>query len=145
MPFITWDNCYSVFVPEMDEEHKNIIKIINQLDEAIHEEKEREITGDIISQLIEYCKTHFAHEEQFLSEIGYPKLEKHQGLHTGLSDVTKLFQNEYNAGQTVSAEKLMVFLWNWLLDHIMSEDKAYGLFYAENNLKKQETQEVLIK
>ncbi len=133
MPFITWDDCYSVHVSEMDDEHKKIIKIINQLDTAIRDENESDVIGDIINQLVEYTSTHFAHEENFMTDIGYPNVDDHKELHSGLSEVTKMYQNEYNSGQAVSAEKLMLFLWNWLLDHIMSDDKAYGLYITENS------------
>ncbi len=145
MPFITWDDCYSVHIPEMDEEHKIIIKIINQLDDVIKDGKDQYVIGDIINQLIEYTITHFSNEEKLMAGFGFPELEKHKRIHSSLCEQARIFLNEYNSGKSISAEKLMKFLWEWLLDHIMGDDKKYGQFYTKINTKNQETQEVLIK
>ena len=70
-----------------------------------------------------------------MEEIGYPELEKHKRLHVAFTDEANQFHDKFYSGQSIPTEQLMEFLWNWLLDHIMSADKKYGLYYIENHQK----------
>ena len=44
MPLIEWNDLYSVNIEEMDQQHKQLLNIVNEFDEAVEAKKEEEAT-----------------------------------------------------------------------------------------------------
>ena len=64
MALIAWDDDkYSVKVREWDNHHKNIIKAINELNDAMSVGKGKEALGRILENLASYTNFHFTAEE----------------------------------------------------------------------------------
>ena len=50
MPPIKWSDSYSVNIEEMDEQHKQLLDIINEFDEAVEAKKEKQGLAEIHKQ-----------------------------------------------------------------------------------------------
>ena len=128
MVAVAWSDKLNIGIAKVDEEHQKLVEILNQLDEAMRTGKGSRIMGEILSQLVEYTKFHFASEEELMIEAEYPKLKLHQAQHRQLVEkVEKLNKKFHNSGQRITKET-MEFLKYWLTNHILVDDMALGKF-----------------
>ncbi len=123
--FIEWSRSYSVDVSQMDREHQRLIDLINQLYTAMREGRGKEAVGVILDELIDYTKTHFAHEEQWMRDAKYSGYDEQKRLHEALVARVLESKRKYAAGETTSQE-IMSFLKDWLIKHIQGTDKLYA-------------------
>ena len=132
MSLITWSDSYSIKVPAMDEQHKKLIALMNELFDYQKQGKGKEIIEKTLKGLVDYTRTHFAAEERFLQQNKYPKLAEHQGIHKNLLGQVQKYMDKYKAGESVIAAELNNFLKDWLIKHIMNIDMEYGKFINQN-------------
>ena len=71
MPLFVWNDSYSVKVAELDNQHKKLIGLINQLYDAMKEGKGKDVLEVIFTELIEYTKNHFSAEENTTAHNPY--------------------------------------------------------------------------
>ena len=138
MPLMQWNDRLSVGVEVFDGEHKKLVGMLNDLSDAMQAGHGNDALGKILSDLVSYTVTHFAHEEQDMDKYGYPDAAEHKKIHRELeaqaADVQKKF--EAGASATLSFEVLN-FLKNWLLKHIQVTDKKFGAFLLEKGAYKK--------
>lgn len=127
MPLMTWNERLAVGVKQLDDDHKKLVGMVNQLYDAIQSGHGKEELGKTLDGLIEYTKIHFAHEEQYFAQTGYPATDAHKKEHNDLTRQVLEVQKKYKAGVsgTLSLE-VMNFLKNWLINHIQGSDQKYG-------------------
>lgn len=124
MAHIEWTDAFSVGVPTLDDQHRQLVEIVNKFEEALQRGKgSRQVTA-ILNDLLGYTQEHFATEERLLAAAGYPQLKLHQSQHRQLLQKIERFQYEYGAGRRITAE-LHEFLTYWLVNHIQRDDRAY--------------------
>jgi len=127
MALMTWSSNYSVGLADMDAQHRQWIAILNRLHDAMREGKAREIQGKILQEMVAYAHAHFSNEEFMLRMRSYPSLTAHQQKHVGFSVQVALLQSKMNSGNSLTLE-LMDLLREWLTNHILVEDKKYGVW-----------------
>jgi hemerythrin len=135
MPLVEWEPKYSVGIAAIDTQHKNLIDIVNQLHEAMRTGKANQELNQVLDRLVEYTNTHFRAEELLLQTNGYPTLTDHKKIHASMvgqiSELkTKMQKSSIGMSVTVSN-----FLKTWLTDHIMVEDKKYGVYLNQKGVK----------
>lgn len=135
MAFFVWNDRYSVGVTELDSQHKQLIKILNELFEAMTSGKTKEVLGKVLNELITYTKTHFSSEERYLQSYGYPSLTEHKKEHEAFVAKVSAFQKDFSAGKLSLSVEMSSFLKNWLVQHISGVDKKYGSFLNSKGLK----------
>ena len=129
MSFIEWSEKLSVGIPQVDEEHQNLVKCLNLLDEAAKKGKGSRVMGEILSQLIEYTVTHFEAEEVLMQGAEYPGLKRHKTQHRQLVQKVEKFRGKFvNNGQRITSD-MMEFLKYWLSNHILVDDKTFAKHY----------------
>lgn len=126
MPLLTWKNDYSVQVEQIDEQHKRLVNLINQLYDALLEGKGKNSLAPILDELVDYTQTHFTTEEVMMKKCSYPKLEEHKTEHDTFTKTVKEFYARFQSGQAAISVELMEFLTSWLNNHILNVDKQYA-------------------
>ena len=135
MARMEWDNSLSVGVPEIDDQHKELIRRLNAVEDAVvAHEGEREVARTL-DFLTEYVDFHFAAEEKLMAERSYPGLESHRVRHAALketlADLVRDFDEE---GATINiAQSIRTFLVNWLTRHIRSVDREFSSYLLQNS------------
>jgi hemerythrin len=130
--FVTWDDSYSVGFQPIDDQHKQLVKMTNELFDAC---KQGVLAADmaflqIIQKALGYAETHFADEEGYLREVNYPHLDEQEEQHEAfVAEVQKSIE-EFEAGN-IEPIYLARFLKKWLLNHIAVFDKRYAPYLAE--------------
>jgi len=133
--FLKWNDSYSVGVVVLDDDHKRLINLINQLQTAALYHTSDQYEKECFDALIDYTKTHFQREEQLLEENGYPGLEAHKKQHQAMIDQVGNMVAEYQQNADVTIEKTISYLKKWLIKHINGTDKEYSGFLNERNVK----------
>jgi hemerythrin len=123
--FVTWNDSFSVGFEPIDNQHKELVAMTNELFQGCKGDDVRRVFLQIYQKAAEYAQKHFADEEKYMVQASYPDLTTHRQAH-------RVFVNEvigsiqkYQAGN-VEPIKLAMFLKDWLLNHIAVVDKAYA-------------------
>ena len=135
MSLLEWKDEFSVGVTEFDGQHKVLIDLINKLHDAMRAGVGRQALSDILSELVDYTKTHFENEEKLFLQYSYPESPAHRREHDALTKQVLEFQKEYQAGRTSISIDVMDFLKDWLLNHIAISDKKYTQFFNEKGIR----------
>lgn len=127
MPLMTWNDKLSVGVNVIDDDHKKLVGMVNELYDGISAGHGKEAVGKVLDKLVDYTKFHFAREEQYFAKTAYPAAAAHKKEHDDLTKQVLDVQAKYKSGSvaTLSLE-VMNFLKNWLINHIQGSDKKYG-------------------
>ena len=87
--------------------------------------------------LYDYMKTHFAHEEKFMAEINYPKIDEHKKLHREIISKINDFVKQLPTMDISSFEKELAKIIDLaLVHHIIQEDRKIIAWEKINNSKK---------
>ncbi len=136
MPLMEWNEKMSVGVKQFDDEHKKLVAMVNELFDAVQAGKGKESLGKILDNLIAYTKSHFANEERYFAQHGYPDQDAHKKEHEALAKQVADVQQKYHSGATATLSmEVMNFLKNWLVKHIQGTDKKYGPFLNAKGVK----------
>ena len=129
-----WTPECSVHVDKMDSQHKRLIDLINRLHDAMRSGKANQVMGDILTELVDYTKTHFAEEEALMRLHAYPGLDEQLRIHKHLIQQVEDIKTRFANGAPLGPET-MNFLKGWLLNHIMKVDKKYGPFFNGRGIR----------
>jgi hemerythrin len=135
MSLMVWKEEYSVGLKDIDKQHMKLIEMVNEVHEAMAVGKSKDVLDQVFEELVDYTKTHFTYEENLLIKIGYPGASAHKGMHAELVGKVFSYKQRIDKGELGVSIDIMKFLRNWLNDHILIEDKKYGRFYSEKNMK----------
>ncbi len=136
MEKIVWDKSLSVGIGLIDEQHKALIKRLNDVSVAIEANiGEREISKTL-EFLAEYAVYHFSAEEKHMAEHSYPGLEAQKMKHQEFMMTLKNMENDFEEEGSTRAlsDSINVFLLNWLKTHIQQLDKTFGDFLSEKGV-----------
>lgn len=126
MPFITWTNQLSVDVKLLDNDHKKLAILINDLHDGLMTGHSTEALQGIFDQLVEYSRIHFVHEERFLDEAGYSGAAAHKQEHDHkieqVLDLQARFRRETGLAGLL---EVMDMLKDWLFVHIQRSDQEF--------------------
>ncbi len=122
--FFPWKDEYGVGLLEIDQQHRLLINLINDLYMAIHENKSTEATADFLTRLKEYTLMHFATEKEIMSGNNYPGLDDHLSQHKEMILKLAEVESKHVCGKLGLCSELIIFLREWLTKHICESDKA---------------------
>jgi hemerythrin-like metal-binding protein len=125
-PFITWTEKMSVGVELLDADHKKLIGLLNDLHNGIDAGHGTERLERVLDGLVAYVETHFAHEEDYFIQTGYPGAPEHIQEHRAFTNRVKDVQTSYNKGKFEALSlNTMSFLKEWITNHIQGCDNKY--------------------
>lgn len=134
--FVNWSEELSIGVKEIDQQHKNLVAMLNELSQAIDGGWGRRTRDQIIDKLLEHTQVHFATEENLMSVFAYPDSDKHKKQHEALVIQVHEYLDHFNSDPHASSYDLLFFLRKWLTEHILKEDKAMGEFMVARGVGK---------
>lgn len=142
MPLINWDDSIALNISEIDNQHKQLVNIINEMFDGIKDARGNEVIDGILNKIIEYTDYHFATEEKYFDQFQYPESDSHKEEHRHLIEQVYQFKEAFNEGRKNrdgSDIALTVDLWkflkSWLVNHIQLSDKKYASLFKANGVK----------
>lgn len=135
MPLMNWNDKLSVGVTVIDNDHKKLVGMVNELYDGVQSGHGKDSVGKILDGLVAYTKVHFDREEQFFSQTSYPAAPAHKQEHADLTKQVLAVQQQYKSGATNTLSlEVLNFLKNWLVTHIQGSDKRYGPHLNANGI-----------
>lgn len=134
MALFEWQDKYSIKVKSMDQQHLKIVEMINELYRALLSSKPRDILGETLDRMIDYAVEHFHDEEEMMRRHEYSWLDSHRASHEAFVDKVLAYRKQFEAGTLALSTEITNFLKDWLVSHIMNDDRKYGLFMNQKGL-----------
>lgn len=132
---VVWDDTLSVGIEEIDQQHKILVKLVNQMHNAIEQKEASSVVKPILDKLIQYTIIHFAVEESLMRIFHYPGYEEHKEHHEELTREVIDLHRKVRTGEAHINFQLMHFLQGWLTHHILQEDMEYSDFFLERGIQ----------
>jgi hemerythrin-like metal-binding protein len=136
---IEWTEEYSVKVKEFDEQHKQLFELMIKFDDAIKQEGLRARCENIIEEMNKYTVYHFRAEEKYFNKLKYPQSKEHKKKHDEYKVLAVQYKKQLNS--TIAdddlldfAYKILDFLEDWWVHHILHEDMKYSKFFNDKGL-----------
>lgn len=133
-----WKERYSLQIPEIDEQHKNLFEIGSRAyeiallkDDYDHYDE----IMDIINELLDYTQYHFSYEEELMKKYGYAGLENQYNEHEFyIHKIRRLSGEKVDDNQQKAILDILNFLSNWISSHILISDRKYANDFKERGL-----------
>jgi len=132
---IIWDSYYSIGYDLIDEQHKKLIDLINELYASFIKGNAKEKAPLILEEMIKYTDYHFKTEEKFFEKYNYIETDEHKIIHKSFVDKAVELKTGVDSGKVTVSYDIMNFLRKWLLEHILGEDKKFAAFFKEKNIE----------
>lgn len=124
-----WNDGYSVGVAVFDDEHKKLIAILNDIETALGADIDKLALQRISDKLVDHTLMHLRHEEMYFDDWGYPEAAAHVAGHDKLRQQVFDYRKQiFDKDSRELALEMLNFLCNWLGQHIMIEDRQYGVY-----------------
>ena len=118
-----WSNSSSVYIPEIDAEHRSLYRSVEELQKAARAAVPAEQILVLVEEAATHIAGHFAHEERLMKATHYPSAEWHKRQHEGATRrVLELYQ-PIKCGDETAAPALVEYLAGWMQDHITVADR----------------------
>ena len=132
IPSLVWNDNLSVGNATLDEDHKRLFIIFNELSSAMKEGRANKIILSIIDQLIDYTRSHFDREEEMMSRCSYPGLDTQKKEHSLFMAKAKDSRHRYiREASNTQAIEILEFIKKWLVEHIQKSDRAYAPYVKD--------------
>ncbi len=131
MALVRWRDDMSVGDEALDQEHRRLFAMINELYEAIRPEAAADEAGEaliasVLDRLVDYAREHFAREEARMAECGFPGLVSHRAEHVELAArVFDLRRRFLDGSLERPGPELLVLFKTWLASHVQVTDARY--------------------
>ena len=130
MALIKWRDSYSVGVEQFDNEHKTILRLINEMFEVVKDKHDQISVNYEVDKLINYTKKHFRNEETALEQAEFELLDEHKAIHKRLVREAIDFKEKIENNTDGINSDFYLFLRDWLLKHILEEDMKYSVCFS---------------
>ncbi|MGE5545635.1 MAG: bacteriohemerythrin [Solirubrobacterales bacterium] len=126
MPVVEWTDDLSVGVAVLDEHHRRLIELLNDVFDVLRTNPAQEVIERTLGELVRYTYYHFGVEEKLMDEAGYADCEAHRQSHRVIAEHVRELDRQYERDpRTVVAAEIFEFLSDWLIHHIRNEDQRY--------------------
>jgi len=125
MQFFHWDKTFQTGNPVIDEQHEQLVKIVNRFGELLSRNASgKKDIEQVCAELMQYAHHHFEEEERVMSMAGIDirHLMQHSQQHQVLLEQILPLRQLVEVGDLEAGKHLFDFLVNWLVFHILGTD-----------------------
>ncbi|MCQ2583793.1 MAG: bacteriohemerythrin [Treponema sp.] len=133
--FIKWEPRFALGITYIDEQHKHLVELCNELYTKIMESRAKygnnensqwqSALAGTLKECVTYVATHFSDEEKLMQLAAYEGYPSHKQRHEEFTKKVLETARQFNSMTFTDAIKFCKFLYEWILSHIAHEDKLY--------------------
>jgi len=133
MDIIAWDNKYNTGIELIDNQHKQLIELTNELYSACMtgDAHLSDIFKDTMTRMVDYVHHHFSTEMDYLKKINYPDYHNHKLMHDALIKDILAAAEDYKNDKKLVPNNFVRTLRDWIISHIAVHDKEYALYVKD--------------
>ena len=131
MKGLVWSNTLSVYVDEVDDDHRKLVDLFNLFMHALDDGGSPEYQEAVLEELISATAWHFRHEERLMIKYAYPDYAAHRQEHEELIAGAGELRQKFLAAGRQATEEDIEFLEHWLVAHIIATDMKMGDFLVD--------------
>jgi hemerythrin-like metal-binding protein len=124
--FFRWLPDYSVNIKTIDDQHLELVHILNGLFAAVSRREGDLVIKEILGALMSYTQKHFSLEENLMRRANYIDIESHMAEHKKLIDQLNQHSNKLMLDGNPIHIEMLGFLRTWLKEHIQGVDTKYS-------------------
>jgi len=133
-----WRDSFSVNIKSIDSQHKELFRVGNLLFEVVDSNDDVDRYDEIITaldNLRDYAVYHFGYEERLMKENGYPDFDNHKNQHDFfIKKISSIDEEDVDEKQQKIGMDLIIFIANWIENHILKTDMAYKDFLNQKGI-----------
>jgi hemerythrin-like metal-binding protein len=119
---VEWDDSLSVGIDAIDEHHRYLFDLINDLFEVVINKRGVREVSRLIKATDAYAKVHFRTEEQMMRHYGYEGIHHQEQQHHAFEAKIHEFYEELHVNPLIAQFDVLSYLRDWLIQHIRVED-----------------------
>ena len=119
--------------PEIDEDHKKLVELINLVSDAI-EANDGDRCKKMFASFVEFAEDHFRREEVILKKIGFPKIDHHIEYHNKLLVDAHKTRDRCESAEGGLLKECFNELVGFLVDDILKGDIEFIPYMMEHNV-----------
>jgi len=119
---LEWKDEYSLGIAEVDFEHRELIRLINDMLVQLDENDSREDTLNSLGEIHARISSHFALEEKIMRELRYKLYPEHKADHDRLLNEIRDIMDDYEDRAEFNREEFIDRLNHWFTDHFRTKD-----------------------
>ena len=128
--YIVWEDKYKVGYKRIDDQHLELIEIINDLHDCMNNRnsKDEALKNEFkkaLRKTVDYVSYHFSCEEKIMHAIKYNKIIEHSSYHREFTQTIYNYVKSYENGSLDAINNLVQYLKEWFLNHILVTDKTF--------------------
>ena len=123
-PLLAWRSEYSLGIPDVDHEHRELFDLINELHAQLFESGSGTTVTDFLGELFAKISSHFALEEKLMRDGQYTEFPAHKADHERLLDEIRDLMDDYEDGAHVDLDRFARDLERWFSVHFATHDAA---------------------
>jgi hemerythrin-like metal-binding protein len=130
MVFVQWESKYALGVKIIDEQHKHLFDLTNELYEKCHlgETAVHDQFITTLHMMVKYVIEHFSTEEKIMEQVGYPRIAEQKEQHGAFTRKVIEESKKFGSGVYGVPQELVHFLRDWIISHIAVYDQVLADF-----------------
>jgi hemerythrin-like metal-binding protein len=131
-PWIKFESNHLVGIEEIDEQHRNLVYLVNRLNDALKHNEAKETTLLMFDELLVATTHHFDTESRYMTSYHYPEQSAHEVEHAHLVNEALQLKTQFRDGRELLA---LQSIKDWLLGHIVFSDKRMAVYLRQQGMK----------
>jgi hemerythrin-like metal-binding protein len=121
MDWISWDEMLATGHAVLDEDHRQLVALVNQLADRVVNHKGAQDYLALLGELVAHTRAHFSREERLMAGCDYPDAGAHKSEHERLLQDANDYLSRQDAGSP--SVSMLYFFDQWLTRHIATWDR----------------------
>jgi hemerythrin len=122
MTLLQWKPAYSLGIPSVDHEHRELIGTINEAYARMADAADSAAVESCLEDIHVGIASHFALEERHMREMDYPEYPAHKDDHEDLLDQIREMMDEFHDDPEAGSRALQKNLGDWFSRHFATFD-----------------------
>lgn len=132
MQLFNFDNEFKLGIEHIDTEHAGLVNMLNEVHNLIRANEKTKAREYFRETLSAFIGQHFAHEEAFLQEIGYPQIEEHKKIHAQFRQSMEATLSHLDSEDENAFRNGLSDVYTWIINHIGKTDRKYAAFLEDS-------------
>ena len=116
----------------IDKEHKQLTDLLDNMYKNMSNGCSRDLMYKNLADFVILSEIHFKNEEKLMEFYQYPHILAHKKEHSDLLEQLYTMKSQLENGQTPFGKDCLIWLKNWLEQHISGEDKILEEYLCWN-------------